>query len=108
MHFSKEDSQYLIEEPIFGGILKTALISFGVIEIPAGTVMTYHKSRPLLLFQLLQDVPLESIKDVSLLPYEEGSLVFIEGLTYIPALRFSLCTLPSDTEMLLYNRASTV
>lgn len=108
MYFSKENSQYLVDKPIFGKDLRKELISFGVIEIPAGTVMVYHKRRPLLLFQLLETISVECITDASFLPYEEGSLVFMGGFAYMPTLKFSLCTLPRATEMLIYDKALTV
>lgn len=78
--------------------------------IPAGTVMVFTwAGTKYMMFQVLLDIPLTSLKNATLIPYEQGSIIFIQGTSRkIPTLRFRDCMFPTFREFERYVKIPTV
>lgn len=113
MYFDVTNNQWISgisEAKKFGEELKDVLKYKGVSTIPAGVIMVFTLGgKPYLMFQMLQDLVLSSVKNTTLLYYERGSIVFLGGDgSYIPTLRFRNCRFPTEMEFKQYERRATV
>lgn len=115
MVYDKENDQWINDGFfLYGEGLKDAILSKGHNVITAGNVMVFtHKSKPYLMFQLLQDLKLdEHLKNIGLIGYEAGSILFNVEATYyrsiIPTIRFRDCRMPSYREFEDYKKRKTI
>ena len=113
MYFNKDKNQWIIAEmdtPRYGVDLRDFLLHGGVLAILAGTIMVLTwKGKPYLMFQTLQELDLRYARNPTLLYYEKGSIVFLEGHgKFVPTLRFCDCRFPTEIELKRYERSATI
>lgn len=116
MYFDETNKQWIsVSSDVmkFGEKLKDEVTHQGkdiIIIIPAGTVMVFAWSgKPYLMFQMLQDLVLNSARNTTLLYYEKGSIVFLGGDgEFVPTLRFRDCRFPTKNELRYYERRATI
>ena len=95
----------------YGEELKDVLIKKGYHVVTAGNIMVFSvKGKPCLMFQLLQDLKLERLKNVGLIGYEKGSVIYFKGFDtfYMPTLRFRDCRMPTAKEFHVYELNRTI
>ena len=114
MYYCEKEAQWMIEswsEKLYGESLRDGLISRGVSTIPAGMVMVYDIcDKPHTMFQTLQTIQLDRMKNIHLIAYEMGSLVYMNPTVgkFIPTMRFGSCRIPTFSEFSKYRNEKTV
>lgn len=114
MYFDETKNQWFSTTPSdlerFGSNLSIEMVFTGRYKIPSGNVMVFclKGTTPHLMFQTLRDEDINTLRDVSPLAYEVGSIIFMKGRTYMPTLVFRNCRFPTKSEFETYERRATV
>lgn len=115
MEYNIDTKQWIADRTevnICGEILKRELLALGATVIPAGSVMVFTKMSPRLIFQTLEDIPIDPhLRNQTLIAYEVGSAVTLNRVTIVdifPTLRFRDCRMPTLDEFNAYNETTTV
>lgn len=116
MHFDETNKQWIsnsFDTMRLGESIKNELVYLGEDTIFAGTVMVFIWSgKPHLMFQTLEDLALSSVRNTTLLYYEQGSIVFLGDVEFdkkfVPTLRFRNCRFPTESEFEYYKRRETI
>lgn len=116
MFYDARISQWTTADPVERGNIFIALKGINKEVhpyLPSGMVMGYGHNRIQLLFQLLDDVRIDTLTEKGIFFYIPGSFVTLRGLegveiTTLPTLRIPRCYIISSSELAYYNKQITV
>lgn len=113
MYYNESEKQWLAsghsDTMVFGEKLRDEILEPGKEIFPAGMVMVFAFSgKPYMMFQTLQELYIDSLRNSDLVAYENGSIVYLQDREFIPTIRFRDCRIPTLEEYVNYIKQSTI